>query len=66
MIGHEGSSVWIAHRGTCTKRAAEHVRRATDEEMLSYESLPLDDDEFVAALGLQVEPNLTSSRMAQL
>ena len=50
MVGHEGANVWCAYRGTCTKCAAEHVRRASDEEMLAFQALPEDDKEMMEKL----------------
>ena len=50
VVGHEGTSVWCSYRGTCTKCAAEHVRRASDEEMLAFSALPQDDEELMEQL----------------
>ena len=50
VVGHEGASVWCSYRGTCTKCAAEHVRRASDEEMLAFSALPEDDKELLSKL----------------
>ena len=36
VVGMEGSSVWISYRGTLTKRASEHVRKATPEEIIAF------------------------------
>ena len=43
VIGHDGSCIWCSFRGTCTKVAAEHVRRASPEEMLAFHALPRED-----------------------
>ena len=50
VVGHEGASLWCSYRGTCTKCAAEHVRRASDEEMLAFQALPENDEELMALL----------------
>ena len=44
VVGQEGSNVWISHRNRLTKCAAEHVRRATNEELLSFKALPRDQE----------------------
>ena len=50
VVGHEGSSVWCSYRGVCTKCAAEHVRRASDEEMLAFHAIPEDDQDLMKKL----------------
>ena len=50
VIGHEGANVWCSYRGTCTKCAAEHVRRASNEESMAYEALPHEDRELLKSL----------------
>ena len=50
VVGHEGSSVWCSYRGACTKCASEHVRRASDEEMLAFHAIPEDDQDLMKKL----------------
>ena len=50
VIGHEGACIWCSYRGTCTKCAAEHVRKASPEEMMAFEALPHEDRFLMEAL----------------